>query len=277
MRAMSSLLSSQSIAALCAPSARHIGVQVVAETGSTNADLLAQLDTLHHPMLLLAEKQTAGRGRAGRAWHSDSGVALTFSLAWKFAVPVHALMGLPLAVGVAIAETLLMFDIDARLKWPNDVLKEGKKLAGILIETALVKRDAQEELWAVIGIGINIAMPADVADTVGQPIADIPSFRQDRHRLMAAFLNHLSEVLPLFEQEGFPAFMVRWNRLDAYAGQVIAILDQGVVLHEGRALGVDRAGRLLIESAGGSVACMVGDVSLRIKENEADVIVDRCW
>ena len=111
----------------------------VAETGSTNADLLARAAAstsgLDGPVLLLAGSQTAGRGRAGRSWQSAPDASLTFSLAWKFDRALPQLVGLPLAVGVAIAEALHACGLDARLKWPNDVLLDGRKLAGILIET----------------------------------------------------------------------------------------------------------------------------------------------
>src|SRR5690606_28510555 len=101
--------------------------------------------------------QTAGRGRAGRPWYAAPGRSLTFSLAWKFQRPVHALVGLPLAVGVALAEALAMYNIEVGLKWPNDVLHEGRKLAGILIESASVD-SPQPASWAVIGIGINMRL-----------------------------------------------------------------------------------------------------------------------
>ncbi|MDB5761138.1 MAG: Biotin--[acetyl-CoA-carboxylase] ligase [Herminiimonas sp.] len=263
---MADLLSAQRIAASSHPIGQQVAVEVVAETGSTNADLLARLESLTSAVLLVAETQTAGRGRAGRAWHSAPGAALTFSLAWKFSRPLKALTGLPLAVGVAIAETLSRFDVDARLKWPNDVLRNGNKLAGILIETASVKNAAHDGIWAVIGIGLNIALPDSIAARIGRPIADMPALQMDRNVLMAALLDGLSEVLVQFDAAGFGAFAARWNRLHAYAGQPVAILDRGHVLHEGKAIGVDDSGRLLLETVSGRVAIMAGDVSLRVVE-----------
>src|SRR3954471_1030166 len=132
---MSHALSAQRLAALCRPAAQQVAIEVVAETGSTNADLLARIDGLVTPVLLVAEWQTAGRGRAGRNWQSEAGTGLTFSLAWKFQRPLAELTGLPLAVGVALAEVLALFQVPVQLKWPNDVLKDGGKLAGVLIET----------------------------------------------------------------------------------------------------------------------------------------------
>lgn len=266
MRSMIPSISAQRIAASCRAAARQVAIEVVAETGSTNTDLLARLDSLTAPVLLIAGMQTAGRGRAGRVWHSAPGAALTFSLAWKLDRPLQALAGLPLAVGVAIAETLALSGVEARLKWPNDVLKDGSKLAGILIETASAKNAMPGGVWAVIGIGLNIAMPDSLAAQIGRPVADMPALETDRSDLMAALLNGLTEMLVEFSGAGFAAFAARWNRLHAYAGKQVAILDRGQVLYEGTAVGVDDGGRLLLNTREGRAAIVAGDVSLRAAE-----------
>ncbi|MES2932234.1 MAG: biotin--[acetyl-CoA-carboxylase] ligase [Pseudomonadota bacterium] len=268
---MSNPFSIQDIAAFSRPAARYVQLQVIAETGSTNADLMAAIHPNSKPTLLIAEAQTAGRGRAGRSWLSAPQASLTFSLAWNFALPVQALLGLPLAVGVAIAETLAAFDVFVQLKWPNDVLKDGKKLAGILIETMPAPVDERgydsQELWAVIGIGLNLLMPDELEAQIGQAAASIPWLAQlDRNVLMAALLSTLCEALAQFETEGFPAFEARWNRLHAFAGQPVAIMDQGHVLQQGIAFGVDAAGCLLLDTAAGRIAVVAGDVSLRVQQ-----------
>jgi BirA family transcriptional regulator, biotin operon repressor / biotin---[acetyl-CoA-carboxylase] ligase len=266
---MTPLLSSDQISILRSPSAQQVAIEVVAETGSTNADLLAKLDRLQGPTLLVAGTQTAGRGRAGRVWLSAPAAALTFSLAWEFQCPVQALVGLPLAVGVAIAETLAEFEVRVMLKWPNDVLKDGKKLAGILIETALANNredGADAGIWAVVGIGLNLTMPDSLEAQIGQPVASAPWLAQlDRNTLMAALLNHLAQALAEFEQQGFAAFTARWNDLHAYAELPVAILDRGQVAHEGIAAGVDQMGRLLLDTPSGRLAIVAGDVSLRAR------------
>ena len=99
-------LNSAAIAAHCATGASHVAIEVVDETGSTNADLLARCATLAGPTLRIAGQQTAGRGRAGRPWVSQADASLMFSLAWPFKGPLHRLVGLPLAVGVALAESM---------------------------------------------------------------------------------------------------------------------------------------------------------------------------
>lgn len=236
---------------------------MVAETGSTNADLLQSIGSLRGPRLLIAEAQTAGRGRAGRSWHSEPGEALTFSLAWKFDLAAQSLLGLPLAVGVVIAESLAQFGADVRLKWPNDVLRNGKKVAGVLIETANVG----DQWWAVIGIGINLAMPEQLAAMIGRPVAALPSLSSERNRVMATLLNGLTEAMQLFAEHGFAAFRERWNVLHAYAGQQVVLLDGDKLLQQGTAIGVDQSGRLLLQDASGVVnPVLAGDVSLRARE-----------
>ncbi|EJL88559.1 birA, biotin-(acetyl-CoA-carboxylase) ligase [Herbaspirillum sp. CF444] len=269
-----STISAARIAALIAASsnehAKPVAIEVVAQTGSTNADLLARVATLAAPTLLVAESQTAGRGRAGRAWHTTATSALTFSLAWKFRRPVHALIGLPLAIGVALAEALVVFGVQVELKWPNDVLRDGAKLAGILIETAQDKAaDAGTvaSTWTVIGIGVNLAMPQDLQNRIGRAVADVSELLgHDRERLLALLLSALSDALAEFDVQGFAAFAARWNRLHAYAGRAVRILDNDRVVHEGTAVGVDDKGRFLMDAAGGRIAVVAGDVSLRLQE-----------
>lgn len=259
---MTASLSSRRIAELCGPAAQRIALEVVAETGSTNADLLARVDSLPGPALLAAEIQTAGRGRGGRVWHSAAGASLTFSLAWPFNRPIHALVGLPLAVGVVIAETLARYGAECQLKWPNDVLKDGKKLCGILIETTAGK----ERTWAVIGIGLNMAVPRSLAQQIGSDAAELSQPQLEREALLAALLDGLAQAMDLFESDGFKPFMARWNARHAYAGKPVAILESDKVLHQGSAIGVDPIGRLMLDTAAGTIAIMAGDVSLRTAE-----------
>lgn len=251
-------------ASIAARSTSGVQVEVVPETGSTNADLLARAGALAQPLLLVAENQTAGRGRAGRSWLSAPGHSLTFSLAWKFESGPQALSGLPLAVGVALAETLGRLGVQVQLKWPNDLLKDGDKLAGILIETAAAQGPG---IWAVIGVGLNLVMPDELEREIGRAVSAVPWLaRMDRDELMAALLDGLAAMLRQFERTGFAAFAARWNLLHAYQGDTVRILDRGAVLHEGVAAGVDDTGRLLLDTSEGRIAIAAGDVSLRLKE-----------
>lgn len=239
-----------------------VAVEVVPQTGSTNADLLARAPRLLEPVLLVAEHQTAGRGRAGRSWLSSSEHSLTFSLAWKFDGGPQALSGLPLAVGVALGEALGRLGVQVQLKWPNDVLKDGDKLAGILVETQSAPAGG---IWAVIGIGLNLVMPDEVEAQLGRSAAGAPWLaRMERDVLVAALLDALADALRLFARQGFGVFSARWNLLHAWQGRSVVILDNGQVLQEGLAAGVDDTGRLLLDTAHGRTTVLAGDVSLRL-------------
>ena len=273
MDAPSSNLSAAAIAARRAAPAPDaaapvaVAIEVVAETGSTNADLLARgaAGTLQAPLLLLALHQSAGRGRAGRSWLSQADSSLTFSLAWRFAGPAQRLSGLPLAVGVAVAEALARQGVQVQLKWPNDILKDGAKLAGILIETQNETHNVMAATLAVIGIGLNLVMPDELEQRIGREVAGAPWLaRMDRNALMAALLDALAGALLEFERHGFAAFSARWNRLHAWGGQPVTIVDNGMVLQQGLAAGVDDGGRLLLDTDQGRVAVAAGDVSLRL-------------
>ena len=264
-------LSAARIAALIAAStndhAKAVTMEVVAETGSTNVDLLARAGRLTAPVLLVAESQTAGRGRAGRTWLTSPGSALTFSLAWKFDRPLHALIGLPLAIGVALAEALQSFGVQVELKWPNDLLRDGAKLAGILIETMADKSAQPKGTWLVVGVGINLALTDTLQQRIGRAVADVPELQQhDRERLLAILLSALADALAEFDTHGFGVFMARWNRLHAYTGRAVRILEQDRVVHEGTAVGVDQSGCFLMDTDNGRIAVLAGDVSLRLQE-----------
>ncbi len=255
------------IAASSNTHAKAVAIEVVAETGSTNIDLLARAATLTAPVMLVAQSQTAARGRAGRTWHTAPAASLTFSLAWKFARPLHALIGLPLAIGVALAEALAVFGVKVDLKWPNDILRNDAKLAGILIETAPTRAGSAEGIWTVIGVGMNLSMPPALQSRIGRAVAEVSELlQQDRERLLAILLSALSDALAEFDAQGFTAFVARWNRLHAYAGRAVRIIDHDRIVHEGIAIGVDDSGCLLMDTAQGRIAVLAGDVSLRLQE-----------
>jgi BirA family biotin operon repressor/biotin-[acetyl-CoA-carboxylase] ligase len=171
-------------------------------------------------------------------------------------------LGLPLAVGVALAQALNALQVPVQLKWPNDVLKQGKKLAGVLVETA----SHQQQTWAVVGIGLNLVVPGELETQIGHSVADATWLAQmDRNVLLATLLNHLVVALQKFALSGFGGFVEQWNALHAYAGQRVNLVDQGRIIAQGVALGVNAQGCLLLQDDVGAInPVMVGDVSLRI-------------
>ncbi|RKQ53225.1 BirA family biotin operon repressor/biotin-[acetyl-CoA-carboxylase] ligase [Vogesella indigofera] len=211
-----------------------------------------------HGLVLAAERQTAGRGRLGRRWQMRLGAGLTFSLLWRFDRGLSGLAGLSLVVGIAIVRALREFGVPVALKWPNDVLLDGRKLAGILIE---LSGDALGPAAVVIGIGLNVAAPGEV----DQPVANLADAgcKVGRNALLAALLNQLAQVLSQFDSDGFAAFRDEWHQLAAFIGQPVRLSFSHGEPADGVAVGVDDSGALLVDSAAGRRVFHVGEVSLR--------------
>lgn len=252
------------------PAAQPIAVECVDEIGSTNAALMQRLPELDSPHLLTAQTQTAGRGRAGRAWLSVPGGSLTFSLAWPFfRRDVAGLAGLPLAVGVALGRALQAFSVPVRLKWPNDLLLDGAKLGGVLVETGSVERAGQRQLWVVIGVGINLALPSSAANDLQREIGQASALLGRRNEFLGQAMTQLAQALIQFDSQGFAPFEQAWNAMHAHAGLPVRILDQDRVQCEGLAQGVDARGALLLQTASGVQPVHAGDVSLRVQDGGA--------
>lgn len=242
-------------------------IEVISALPSTNTELRARIARLSGPMLLAAELQTAGRGRLGRQWHSAPGDSLCFSLAWPFQGPLSRLSGLSLVIGAVVAETLRGRGWPVQLKWPNDLLLEGAKLGGILIDTA--PSPAAPGLWAVIGIGLNVRANQARDQALGHAAASLQCESADhptaidRNDLLATLTDALCDALEVFDLDGLSPFIDRWHMLHQYHNQAVCLSEQNVILHEGIARGIDGAGRLLLDTAAGRIAVAAGDVSLR--------------
>ncbi len=234
---------------------------------STSSELLRRAAQEDGDLLLCcAESQSAGRGRRGRHWRSPLGGNLYFSLLKRFDHGMGALSGLSLAAGVAVVDALADCGVSgAGLKWPNDVLARGRKLAGVLIELG---GEFLGPCHAVIGIGINLRLPATVAATIEQPAIDIATLTgaeaPSRNRLAGRLLTHLVEMLDRFAGAGFAPFRDDYARHDLLAGQPIRVHDAGGTL-DGIGAGVDERGALRVRHAGGVRICDSADVSVRVR------------
>ena len=265
--------------------AAGLATRHVAETGSTNSDLLAEVraeasaGTLFAPRLLVAGRQTAGRGRHGRQWRSTAGASLTFSLAWPFAASAD-LSGLSLAVGVALADALdparggEALALGIGLKWPNDLWLVGgprvdaggaigRKLGGVLIETAPCGAEVRV---AVIGVGLNVLAQAvdDAASGVAW-LAELDAAATPESALQA-LLPGLVAALGRFERDGFAAFAEPFDARDLLRGRLVGSARSGDpdAALEGLAAGVSASGELLVETSAGTRAVRSGEVRLRL-------------
>jgi len=213
-----------------------------------------------------AEHQRAGRGRRGRAWASPLGANLYLSLLWRFGGGLGALAGLNLAIGVAVREALDAVGVRrAALKWPNDVVVDGHKIAGVLVEAG---GQWYGPCHAVIGVGVNWRMPERAGAGIDQPWTDVAREAGEgvsRNAGAAALLDALFDRLAEFEHSGLAAIVERWHAHDALRGRAIVVRDaEGD--WGGVARAVDASGRLLVDrDGGGRVAIAAGEVSVRAR------------
>lgn len=246
-----------------APALPGFTVEVLPSIDSTNTELMRRArGGLIEPVLLAADEQTAGRGRMGKGWHSRPGQSLTFSLALPLAPADWS--GLSLAVGVSLAQSL---HPDVRLKWPNDLWLQQRKLGGILVETA-GSGNAQQRL-VVVGVGINIARPEGNAVAAlaapGTATAVTPAGLAEvlvgitAGEVLQRVAAPLVRDLLAFESQGFTAFAQRFQQLDALQGLAVQLTDGT----RGTACGVDTQGALQVLTEGGMRAVNSAEVSVR--------------
>lgn len=234
-------------------------IAVADDVDSTNSQLLQRINTSGlHGLVLACERQTAGRGRHGKRWQARLGDCLMFSVLWRFERGLAQLAGLSLAVGQAMATVLRSLGVPATLKWPNDLLLNGKKLAGILIE---LSGEALGPASVVIGVGINLRTPSGINQAVTS-IEDA-GIRIDRNILLARLLNALHQALLCFDQYGFAAFSRDWMALSAHQDQPVRLHVPHGAPVDGVACGVADNGALLVKTFSGVEIFHVGEVSLR--------------
>jgi BirA family biotin operon repressor/biotin-[acetyl-CoA-carboxylase] ligase len=232
---------------------------------STNTYLMKKLSSGQtHTNCVATNLQTNGRGRRGRNWHAGLGSGLTFSVLWRFQCGAAGLSGLSLAIGIALIRVLHSFGVTkAKLKWPNDVLIGREKLAGILIE---LQGDMEGPSYAVIGVGINLRLPANIKQRIDQPAIDLASITQEPinpNLLLGELLKQLINVLSTFEQLGFASMREEWTQHHAYHQQAVKILHPDGRETAGTVIDVAEDGNLLVNTASGEQRFSSGEVSLR--------------
>lgn len=256
-------------------------LDVFAHTDSTNARALAGSSGSGKGYVCLAEYQESGRGRRGRPWVSPFGRNLYLSLSWGYNEGVAGLEGLSLAVGSLLCESLEYWGLrDLELKWPNDLLWQGRKLAGVLLE---VQGDPSGQCQLVVGLGVNFKLPERAAGGIDQPWADLEQLCEHqmrggdaretktpgpapslpgRNALAASLIDRLLPLLAQFPETGFEPYRAVWQSRDCLAGRPV-ILSSAREALSGIARGVNSQGALKLEVEGQVRLCYGGELSVR--------------
>ena len=238
-------------------------VELIPIIDSTNQYLLDRVDSLESGAVCLAEYQAKGRGRRGREWVSPFGSNLYLSMFWRLDAGMAAAMGLSLVVGVAIVEALEEMGLTGvKLKWPNDLYYQDKKLAGILVE---MSGQAGAAANLVIGMGLNLVM-SEATEGITQPWAcldEVADNQQiDRNQLAISMITTLHKALDDYELYGMAGFVERWNRLDNFINRPVKLL-MGPREISGTARGINEQGAVLLETENGLETFIGGEISLR--------------
>ena len=245
-----------------------VAIEVVDEIASTSTELLRRSNRKDiHATALVAEWQTAGRGRRGRKWSAVAGGSLTFSLGWRFDQGAGYLAGLSLAVGVAVIRALEAEGLPGvELKWPNDLIHRHLKVGGILVE---LNGDALGPSTVVVGVGLNVRMPASAKRDIEQPVSDLTAVAGrgavpiDRNRLLGRLVAELASAFSAYADSGFPSFAAEWQRRHAYQGKPVRLLLPDGASVNGTVAGVDSSGALVLADGPRRSRFLSGEISLR--------------
>ena len=243
----------------------HGRVTVLPVIDSTNQYLLDRLSELQSGDACVAEYQQAGRGRRGRKWFSPFGSNLYLSMYWRLEQGPAAAIGLSLVIGIVIAEVLQSLGADkVRVKWPNDLYLQDRKLSGILVELTGKTGDAAQ---IVSGAGINLMMRRVESDVVNQGWISLQEagISIDRNQLAACLIKELRAGFKLFENEGLAPYLGRWEKLDNFINRPVKLIigDKEIF---GISRGIDTQGALLLEQDGIIKPWIGGEISLRSAE-----------
>ena len=257
-------------------SASKFRIEILDSTPSTNTLMLQRAQQgAPHGTVLATEWQSSGRGRMGKTWHSALGNALTFSLMWRFESALSSLAGLSLAAGLALIRALHSFGIEqVKLKWPNDVLSEERKVAGILIEA---QGDMLGPSTVVIGIGLNLSLPPTLLPQLGQAVTALSDLvaeanvaMPERNALLAKILLELQNVLQAFCAHGFAALRAEWESYHAWQNKNVTVVLPDGAHASGLAVGVTDQGALILERDQETRIFHTGETSLRLAQDVTD-------
>lgn len=252
------LLSERVISEYLAPSVQP-KLTLLPVIHSTNTYVKDNIEQMPQGAVVVAEAQTAGRGRRGRQWVSPFAASLYLSICWRFQGGYQQIGGLSLFVGDCVLKALQSLNVDGLgVKWPNDIYRHGRKLGGILVE---VEGQIGSEVSCIIGIGINVDLP-DLESQIDQPFNDLSDLNIDRNHLCAALVNTLHQQMPDFEENGLANIVDSWNQYDVFAKREVAIISQDNTLR-GMNLGINVQGALQLQTATGVRDIHGGEVSLR--------------
>ena len=243
-------------------------LRIESEVDSTNDRLLAMPASQRHRMALLAEHQTAGRGRRGRQWVSPCGRNIYLSLGWTFETGASALGCLPLVVALAACDALAQAGLtDHRVKWPNDLMLDGRKLGGCLVD---IQGDAKGPCHAVMGVGLNLYMPSGLpeAAAIDQPWTDLGAALPglSRNRLAGLLLNAMLAKTSQFSSQGFQPLQAEWRARDGLAGQQVELSHASGTVR-GQVLGITARGALRLQFSSGTGEYAAGEVSIRNRDS----------
>ncbi len=250
---------------------KNIEISVFETIDSTN-QYLKQFKNNKHPKICIAEQQTAGKGRFNREWHSPFGKNIYLSCLYPFQKDVSELAGLSLLTSLAVIKTLNEMGVNKHLfvKWSNDIVFNGKKLAGNLIE---IQAETHAACQAIIGIGLNVNMLHDEENKISQhwtAVCQILHQYIDRNDLCIRLINHLIAYLKKFETQGFEIFIDEWDKVDYLKNKFISlhIFNEKIT---GKVLGINSQGYLLLQQNDGKVrVCSSGEAGL-IREKEVTI------
>lgn len=239
---------------------KKLSIALFESVDSTNDYFKSVKQSQKHP-ICLAEQQTKGKGRLGRAWFSPFAQNIYLSCLYPFQKDISELAGLSLVITLAMINVLRKHGVDAAAKWPNDIVVDGKKLSGTLIE---VQAESHGTSRAIIGIGVNVNMLSDQQE-ISQAWVSMRKLTgqyHDRNELCADLINELLVYLEKFAAQGFKVFIQEWIGADYLTGQAVAIKNFGESV-TGKVVGVNEQGHLLLRLQDGKTqAFSAGDTTL---------------